>query len=131
MEPADEGSASMRHDPVFETVWAPPGWAWTTDGPVRYVTVTLSGAPLGQPWAACADDAAGFIPGGSSGALGKNATVRWVARLREAKARGLSPLGALREWAGRDEDAESGFVPEGIELTAGNLADLTELAANL
>lgn len=118
-----------RPDPVFETVWAPPEWPWTTQGPVRYVTVVQAGAPLGYLWAACADDAAGFLPADSSGGRGKNASVRWVARLREAKARGLTPLDVLTAWAG-DEDPECGFVPAQDERTAAGLADLEELAAD-
>lgn len=120
----------MTDEPRFETVWAPDGWPWTTDGPVRYVPAVDDGGLLGYLWAAESDDAAGFVPAAAAGDRGDNADVAWVGRLRAAKASGLTPLGALRHWAGRTpDDARCGRVPRDAEARAASLAELRRLAA--
>lgn len=115
-------------EPRFETVWAPDDWPWTTDGAVRYVPARLEDALLGYLWASEMDDAAGFVPAAPAGAAGDNADVAWTDRLREAKASGLTPLAALRHWAGRPADDRCGAVPAAAELRAGSLAEVQRLA---
>ena len=116
-------------EPRFETAWAPDSWPWTTDGPVHYVPVNGERAVLGYLWASEADDAAGFVPAAGAGDDGDNADVAWTDRLREAKASGLTPLEAVRHWAGRPGDAEHGAIHHGTEDRAAGLAALRGLAA--
>lgn len=90
----------MSEDPQFRTVSAPDEFGWTTDSAVLYVPVTRHGDVLGYLWSAVSDDAAGFAVRASQGSDALNASVAWVGRLRSAKAQGMTPLQALRSWAG-------------------------------
>jgi ADP-ribosylglycohydrolase len=119
----------MSEDPEFRTVSAPDGFAWRTASAVRYVPVTRAGAVLGYLWAATGDDAAAFVVREAQGQDAFNASVAWVERLRWAKAQGMSPLQALRHWAGAPEDRRAGAVERGTEREAGSLAELQEVAA--
>jgi ADP-ribosylglycohydrolase len=119
----------MSEDPGFRTVSAPDGFAWTTTSAVRYVPVVRVGAVLGYLWAATGDDAAGFVVREAQGEDAFNASVAWVERLRWAKAQGMSPLQALRHWAGAPEDRRAGAVGRETEREAESLAELEEAAA--
>ncbi|RFS85508.1 hypothetical protein D0T12_10780 [Actinomadura spongiicola] len=87
----------------------------STDGPVRYFPVVLQGKVVGYLWASVSDDAAHWQDRGDAGALGYNAGVPWVMRLREAGAQGLTPLQALRKWKGAPEDPRGGAIPADAE----------------
>ncbi|NJC72172.1 hypothetical protein HC031_20980 [Planosporangium thailandense] len=92
--------------------------------------MTLEGGLIGYLWAAVTDDALDFIPCTSGGSRANNASVKWVHRLRWAKANGITPLQALRHWAGRPEEPLTGYVPVGAEQEAPSLATLEALAAS-
>lgn len=119
----------MSEDPQFRTVSAPDDFAWTTDAPVRYVPVAKAGNLLGYLWAATTDDAAAFVVREAQGSDAFNASAAWVERLRWAKGRGMTPLQALRHWAGTPEDDRAGAVA-GPEREAPNLGDLRRLTAD-
>lgn len=119
----------MSEDPQFRTVYAPPRFPRTTQSSVRYVAVSLRGNLVGYLWAATTDDAAGFVARKAVGADALNASVRWSERLRWAKANDLTPLQALRHWAGAEEDPKAGAVT-GAEEGASSLQDLEEKSVN-
>ncbi|WP_121435133.1 hypothetical protein [Actinomadura pelletieri] len=103
----------------------------STDGPVRYFSVVLQGKVVGYLWASVNDDAAYWQDRGDAGALGYNAGVPWVMRLREAGAQGLTPLQALRKWKGAPEDPRGGAIPaDAEEREAPSLRALRELTGD-
>ncbi|WP_188197858.1 hypothetical protein [Nonomuraea sp. SYSU D8015] len=55
--------------------------------------------------------------------------IAWTQRLRWAKANGLTPLQALRHWAGQQGDDRAGRVPADVEFELPTLRELEELAA--
>lgn len=114
----------MSEDPKFRTVSMPDTYQWETDSPVRYVPAMSGQRLLGYLWASVTDDATAFVPAKSAGMAGDNAGVAWIRRLRWAKANGISPLEALRRWAGQPEDPKCGQVPPDSEQEAASLADL-------
>jgi ADP-ribosylglycohydrolase len=119
----------MSEDPQFQTVSAPDDFAWTTDAAVRYVPVVKAGNLLGYLWAAVTDDAAGFVVREAQGSDAFNASAAWIERLRWAKSRGMTPLQALRHWAGAPADERAGTVTPGTEREAPDLTDLRRLAS--
>lgn len=103
----------------------------STEGPVRYLPVVLRGKVVGYLWASVTDDAAHWQVRGDAGALGKNAGVPWVMRLREAGKQGLTPLEALRVWKGTPEDPRGGAIPaDAEEHEAPSLRALQELTGD-
>ncbi|RKS74712.1 hypothetical protein BZB76_3229 [Actinomadura pelletieri DSM 43383] len=103
----------------------------STDGPVRYYPVVLQGKVVGYLWASVADDAAYWQDRADAGALGYNAGVPWVLRLREAAREGLTPLQALRKWKGAPEDPRGGAIPaDAEEREAPSLRALQELTGD-
>ncbi|MFI7423159.1 hypothetical protein [Nonomuraea sp. NPDC049684] len=90
---------SLKDQPEFRTVYAPDAYPRTTASAVRYVPVLKDGA------------------------------VAWTGRLRWAKANGVTPLRALRHWAGEAEDARAGQVPVRQPFELPSLSALEELAA--
>lgn len=68
-----------------------------TEKPVAYLRVIRDQTVLGYLWASDEDQAAGYIPRSSAGDDALNTGVAWSQRLREAKARGLTPAQALAE----------------------------------
>ncbi|WP_433246631.1 hypothetical protein ACQPYK_45570 [Streptosporangium sp. CA-135522] len=120
---------SLKDDPKFNTVWVPESHPQTTQSAVRFVPVTMNGAVVGYLWAAVTDDAARYVAREDSGDAGFNAGVAWVQRLRWAKANGVTPLQALRHWAGHEEDPRAGRVDPDSEQECPSLRALEELAA--
>ncbi|MEU9830332.1 hypothetical protein AB0D67_02210 [Streptosporangium sp. NPDC048047] len=120
---------SLQDQPEFRTVWAPESFARTTESAVRFSPVVLGDAVVGYLWAATADDAAQYVAREDGGDAGFNAAVSWVQRLRWAKANGLTPLQALRHWAGQEEDPRAGRIPPDAEQELPSLRALEELAA--
>jgi hypothetical protein len=98
-----------------------------TDQPVRYLPVVLGGRTVGYLWASVTDDAAHFKSRGDAGAVGKNAGVPWVLRLREAGREGLTPLQALRRWKGAPEDPQGGAIPADAEERVASSVDALKL----
>ncbi|MCP2358407.1 hypothetical protein HD597_005427 [Nonomuraea thailandensis] len=108
---------------------SPESYPRTTSSAVRYVPVLMGESVIGYVWAAVTDDAARYVRRLSAGEAADNAAVMWTRRLRWAKANGLTPLQALRHWAGQDEDERAGRVPAGVEFELPGLQELEELAA--
>lgn len=120
---------SLKDQPEFRTVWAPDTYPRTTSAAVRYVPIVKDGVVIGYLWAATTDDAAQYVPREQAGDAALDAAVAWTQRLRWAKAHGVTPLQALRHWAGDPEDARAGAVPVGAPFELPSLDRLVELAA--
>ncbi|MCK2214691.1 hypothetical protein MF672_012930 [Actinomadura sp. ATCC 31491] len=120
---------SLKDQPQFRTIHAPDSYARTTSAPVRYVPVLKDDTVIGYLWAATSDDAAQYVPREQAGDPAFDAAVAWTGRLRWAKASGVTPLAALRHWAGESEDARAGRVPVGAPFELPSLRALEELAA--
>jgi hypothetical protein len=114
----------MSEDPQFQIVSAPDSFPRDTESGVRFVPVTRQGTLMGYVWASVTDDAAGYIARDAAGDDGFNTGVRWVQRLRWAKANGLTPLQVLTHWAGQPEDAATGRISPDAESTGASLAEL-------
>jgi hypothetical protein len=67
--------------------------------PVNVSVVKRHGAVMGYLWADDSADAAGYLPSYDAGAVAVNVATDWILRLREAKARRLTPSQALGEFA--------------------------------
>ncbi|MFB4271504.1 hypothetical protein [Nonomuraea sp. GTA35] len=120
---------SLKDDPQFQTVRMPESYPRTTSSAVRYVPVVLRETVVGYLWAAVTDDAAGYLRREDGGDDAVNSSIGWIQRLRWAKANGLTPLEALRHWAGQQEDDRAGKVPAGVEFELPALPELERLAA--
>ncbi|MFI7704585.1 hypothetical protein [Nonomuraea sp. NPDC049480] len=120
---------SLKDEPRFQTVWSPESYPRTTSAAVRYVPVVMRETVIGYLWAAVTDDAARYVRRENGGEAAVNAAIVWTQRLRWAKANGLTPLQALRHWAGQQEDDRAGMVPAGVEFELPTLRELEELAA--
>ncbi|MFB6850576.1 hypothetical protein ACFCXS_37870 [Streptomyces sp. NPDC056373] len=102
----------------------------TTGKPVQYVTVVdRDGKIIGYVWANDEDDAAGWTVRKAGGDEAFNKGARWARKLREAKARGLTPTGALAEIAGESGPASPSHVVPGSLREAPNLQTVQDLAA--
>lgn len=119
---------SLKEEPAFQTVWAPDSYLRTTSAAVRYLPVVKDGTVIGYLWAATTDDAAQYVPREQAGDAAFDATVAWTQRLRWAKANGITPLQALRHWAGESEDARAGRISAGAPFELPSLDMLVELA---
>jgi hypothetical protein len=101
----------------------------STNGEIRYLPVIRDGVVLGYLWAAENDDAAYYIERKDAGTAGVNGGAPWISRLRQAKADGLAPLQAVRQWVGAPEDPIGGTIPtDVVEARAGGSDDLRRLA---
>jgi ADP-ribosyltransferase exoenzyme len=94
--------------PRFEPDYDPPTYPGQTAGKVEYAPVSKAGRVVGYLWAAADDDAAGFVYRGDVGPDGFNTGVAWVVRLRQSKARDLTPLQAFAYWCAHG--APEGFA---------------------
>ncbi len=104
-------------------------YARDTDQPVRYYPITLRGETVGYLWASVTDDAASCLRRLAKKDESLRAYRVWDGRLRAAKARGLRPLEALRQWAGAPEEDGPGRLDDGAgEREAAGLAELREIA---
>jgi hypothetical protein len=83
---------------------------------------------LGYLWFADDEDGAGFVTSVLS-PEGRNAGGMWYLRLRECKARGLSPASARSEIPKGDLSKVSGFADLERAFTGGSLAELESRAA--
>ncbi|MEU3512396.1 hypothetical protein ABZ733_31855 [Streptomyces longwoodensis] len=114
----------------FEEVAGPPRYARTTDKPVQYVTVANGqGTVLGYVWANDEDDAAGWTVRKSGGDEAFNRGALYVSRLRDAKARGITPTAALAELLGYSDPANPSHVVPGSLTQAPSLQVVKERAA--
>ncbi|MFI1952167.1 hypothetical protein ACH437_10000 [Streptomyces xinghaiensis] len=106
-----------------------PGYAFLSEGPIRYLPVTHGEVVLGYLWASKTEDAAYFVKRPAAGVPGTYAEGQWITRLREAKEAGLSPLEALRHWKGEPEDPTAGRIDaDAAEQQAKDLRTLEALA---
>ncbi|MER5427008.1 hypothetical protein [Streptosporangium roseum] len=119
---------SLKDQPAFQTVRAPDAYPRTTSAAVRYIPIVKDDTVIGYLWAATTDDAAQYVPREQAGDAAFDAAVAWTQRLRWAKANGITPLQALRHWAGESEDARAGKVPTGAPFELPSLGMLVELA---
>ncbi|WP_159039673.1 hypothetical protein [Streptomyces sp. TP-A0356] len=99
-----------------------------TDLPVDFVEVANNGLTVGYLWGADGDDAAGYEPYTPTGEASLDAGEEWLARLSQAKERGLPPSEALRELSSWSGNARSGAVLPGSLRTASSLEDLQDLS---
>lgn len=109
-------SPRMTEPLQFDEVDSPPRYATSTDKRVRYAAVAdRRGTVLGYVWANDEDDAAGWKVRRAGGDEAFNMGALWVAKLHDAKARGLAPTAALTEMV-RESDPEkpSHIVSESI-----------------
>ena len=123
------GGGYREEDLEFRPVSGPPRYGHTASGPVRYVVIANQDGVIGYLWASDPDDAAGYEFRRSAGDVAANAGVPWYQRLREAKARGLSPSQALAELAAQPGDPVTGRIVPGSEGAAPGLSAIKELAA--
>lgn len=99
-----------------------------TDSPVEFAEVALGGRVVGYVWAAHNDDAAGYEPRTPVGDEALDAGPPWLARLSEAKKRGLSPSQALRDLSASPAAPEAGTIVPASLREASSLEDLQELS---
>ncbi|MGW2701520.1 hypothetical protein [Streptomyces sp. NPDC001340] len=104
-----------------------PQFETQTDLPVTFAEVAIDGTVVGYLWAAD-DDAAGYEPRTPAGDAALDAAEEWLARLSQAKQRGLSPTQALREIASWPGDEASGAVVPGALREAPTLEALQDLS---
>ncbi|MFE2674344.1 DUF6508 domain-containing protein [Streptomyces hygroscopicus] len=109
-----------------------PRYHATTDKPVHYLAVANArGEPIGYLWANDEDGAAGWCPRPAGDPVRLDEGQEWLARLGEAKGRGLAPTAALAELVrGSDPRRPSHIVP-GSLTAAADLTALTELAGRI
>ncbi|MEU3291417.1 hypothetical protein ABZ722_03535 [Streptomyces longwoodensis] len=113
----------------FEEVAGPARYSRTTDKPVQYVTVANGqGTVLGYVWANDEDDAAGWKVRKAGGDEAFNRGALYVSRLRDAKARGISPSAALAELLRDSDPANPSHVVPGSLTQAPSLQAVKELA---
>ncbi|WP_405815218.1 hypothetical protein OG241_11915 [Streptomyces sp. NBC_01390] len=106
-----------------------PGYAFLTDGPIRYLPVRRGRLLLGFLWASETDDAAYFIKRAGAGADGTYAEGRWISLLRRAKEEGLTPIQALHHWIGAPEDpVAGGIAADAVEQQLPDVQALEALA---
>ncbi len=113
----------------FEEIARVPHYARSTDKPVRFVTVANPrGTVLGYVWANDEDDAAGWKVRRVGGDEAFNRGALYVSRLRDAKARGLSPTAALAEIVRDTDPANPSHVVPGSFQQAPSLDTVKDLA---
>ncbi|MER5641494.1 hypothetical protein ABT095_31695 [Kitasatospora sp. NPDC002227] len=125
---------SPRLSEDMELSVAPGGpvrYARTTDKAVEYVAVANEeSGVLGYLWACDADDAAGWQDRPAAGRDASNAGGFWIPKLREFKARGVSPSQMLAELAQGAGGGRIGQVVPGSRALASGLAALKEIAGD-
>lgn len=90
-----------------------------SDGAIRYVPVTRGDEVVGYLWAAIDGEAASFRATVGDDVDGLAVSAAWDRRLRESYAEGLTPLAALRHWAGAPADPRGGGIsPDAKESEA-------------
>jgi hypothetical protein len=99
-----------------------------TELPVDFLEVVNGGLTVGYLWGADGDDAAGYEPYTPAGEASLDAGEEWLARLSQAKERGLSPSEALHELSSWPGDARSGAVLAGSPRRTASLEDLQDLS---
>lgn len=113
----------------FEKVDGPARYARTTDKPVQYVTVVdPQGTVLGYVWANDEDDAAGWQVRRAGGDEAFNMGALYVAKLRDAKARGAAPTTVLAELIRESDPAGPSHIASGTPQQATSLQDVKDLA---
>ncbi|MFI2599593.1 hypothetical protein ACH5AC_02510 [Streptomyces sp. NPDC018693] len=105
-----------------------PHFETQAESPVTFAEVALRDQVIGYLWASDSENAAGYEPRTPAGDISLDAGKEWLARLSEAKRRGLRPSDALREFAGWQGDFRSGTVLAGSLRTAPSLEDLQDLS---
>lgn len=112
-----------------EEVASPPHYARSTDKPVQFVTgANPLGNVLGYVWANDEDVAAGWKVRRAGGDEAFNRGALYVSRLRDAKARGLSPTAALAEIVRDADPANPSHVVPGSLQQAPSLDTVKDLA---
>ncbi|OLT23508.1 hypothetical protein BJF79_45955 [Actinomadura sp. CNU-125] len=94
---------------------------------MRYYPIVRNGETVGYLWASKEDDAASCLRRLAKKEESLRAYHVWNERLKASKAEGLTPLQALRRWAGTDDGGEGGRL-DVPEREASTLAELREIA---
>ncbi|MBE1533363.1 hypothetical protein [Actinomadura algeriensis] len=102
-------------------------YARRTSEPVRYYPIVQGGETVGYLWASVDDDAASCLRRLAKKEESLRAYRVWNERLKESKSLGLTPLQALRRWAGAGESDEHGVLVA-PERQASTLSELQEIA---
>lgn len=97
-------------------------------GPIRYIPVTLLGKVIGFLWASAKDDKAHYERRLGADGDSFDAAVTWSGRMNEAEEAGLTPLGAMRRWAGAPPDARAGRIADAAPDEAPSYAAFTKMA---
>ncbi|WP_159394298.1 hypothetical protein [Streptomyces sp. NRRL S-495] len=120
----------LREDMQLKLVeGGPVDYAYRTDKPVEFVTVAneASGV-LGYIWASDEDDAAGWVERPAVLVEASNSGSYWLRKLREAKARSLTPSQALAELAEDRPGGRIGAIVPGSRSRADTVIALEEKA---
>ncbi|MFF2653219.1 hypothetical protein [Streptomyces sp. NPDC058045] len=113
-------NAVFHYTPEF----GPATYARSVTGPIHYVPVVKGQDLLGYLWISDPEVAASYEPFEPAEGNGYKAGIRWIERLDEANARGLSPSAALTEFASLPEDPVAGRLDAASAATAPDLAEL-------
>lgn len=92
-----------------------PRYANASNGSVRVSQVQIAGIVIGYLWADDAEDAAGYLPRAEAGIAAANLAQHWHLRLRERKARGLTPTQAVEEIIAEGSQREGDPGPLAID----------------
>jgi len=125
----------LTQDLALREVSGPPTYKAFTDKPVEYIAIAnQNNVVIAYIYANDADDVVAWQPRPAAGHEAHSAYYPWMMRLRDCKARGLSPSLALDELvrAGTDSptDPRSDVVP-GPRQRAASIAALKERAGDL
>lgn len=113
----------------FDEVASAPHYARSTDKAVQFLTVANPrGTVLGYVWANDEDDAAGWKVRRAGGDEAFNRGALYVSKLRDAKARGLSPSAALAEIVRDTDPAGPSHVVPGSLTEAPSLQTVKDMA---
>ncbi|GAA3600433.1 hypothetical protein [Kribbella ginsengisoli] len=122
----------LTEDLTLRIVGGPPCYRGVTDKPIEYIAIAdVSDRVVGFLYANDDDDAVGWQPKAAAGQAAHSAYFPWMMKLRECKARGLSPTEALRELMSETPDSPEelhSYVVPGTWHSAAGLAILKRLA---
>lgn len=113
----------------FVTKRVDTGYRVLARGEVLYRPVRMEGTIIGFLWASDAENARGYEPRPAAGPAAWRAESWWIDQAAEVAARGLTPVGALRERIGMPEDPVGGRLDSSDdELIIASTRDLRQIA---